>query len=143
MNGAVPFEKRPHRVYLMAKYSWFFNPPMEYKAWEHDFYQRVTDELRQRWPDFEIVGAITEGRFPKQVEEEGEYLIPEGIHNYGKLNATEFDDKVSNSRLLLGIGRPGLSPSPYRALARGVPFLNVDMGHNMFQHNSLATLGEP
>lgn len=115
---AIPFEERPHRVWLLAKYVWFFYEWMGYKVWEEDFYQRATDELRQRWPDFEIVGGLIDNRNAEQIEKQGEFKIPKGIVNLGKLNATQFDEELSKSRLLLGIGRPATSPSPYRALAR-------------------------
>lgn len=35
-----------------------------------------------------------------------------------------FQKVVASSRVLLGIGSPGLSPTPYEALCLGVPFIN-------------------
>lgn len=35
-----------------------------------------------------------------------------------------FQEVVASSRVLLGIGLPGLSPTPYEALCLGVPFIN-------------------
>jgi hypothetical protein len=124
IKGVVPFKQRQRRVFMLGKYTWFFYDKLGHQSWDPDFYQRVTDELRQRWPDFEIVAAMTDGREPEDIEAEGPHVIPPGIRNLGRLDSVEFDQVISNSRLLLGIGRPGLSPSPYRALTRAVPFLN-------------------
>jgi hypothetical protein len=142
---AVPFEQRPYRVYVLSKYMHFFsNYSMAAQVWEDDYYQRATDELRQRWPEFEIVGAITDDRNEKE-QEEKPWSLPPGIRNLGKLGPAEFDDALSNARLLMGIGRPGLSPSPWRGLALGLPFLNPgDPAHNgPWQHHTVAKLGVP
>jgi hypothetical protein len=144
MPPAVPFAERPHRVYLMAKYGAYFDRNRHgYRvAWPDDFYARVTDELRQTWPDFEIVAGVVDGRTKQEKEAEGEMVLPAGIRNLGKLNASAFDEAVTSSRLLLGVGKPGLSPSPYRALAQGVPFLNpLYHAHGESQHATLREKG--
>ncbi|WOO85372.1 uncharacterized protein LOC62_07G008871 [Vanrija pseudolonga] len=145
LKNYVPFEQRPHRVYVLAKYLHFFaNHSMAAKVWDDDYYQRATDELRQRWPDFEIVGAIIDSRGEKEQKAEP-WTLPPGIRNMGKLGPAEFDEALSNSRLLLGVGRPGLSPSPWRGLALGLPFLNPgDPAHKgPWQHHTVAKLGPP
>ncbi|TXT05078.1 hypothetical protein VHUM_03898 [Vanrija humicola] len=138
MKRYIPFDQRKHRAYVLAKYTHFFNEGQhEAKDIPHDFFQRATDELRQRWPDFEIVGAITDNR-SEQEQKEKPHVIPSGIRNFGKLGPAE----LAHSRLLLGIGLPGLSPSPWRGLTMGLPFLNP--GHSGGrQHNTIAKLGEP
>ncbi|BEI80867.1 hypothetical protein CcaverHIS002_0200270 [Cutaneotrichosporon cavernicola] len=65
------------------------------------------------------------------------------------MNATRFDEEYGKSRLLLGLGSPPLSPSPYRALARGVPFANPHTmredgkGWAYQQHDSMMDVPEP
>ncbi|KAJ8480912.1 hypothetical protein ONZ45_g15485 [Pleurotus djamor] len=50
--------------------------------------------------------------------------IPEGWNNLGRLDKTQFYHQLELSRVLIGIGSPYLSPSPYDALCMGVPFVN-------------------
>lgn len=123
----IPFQERPHRVYILGKYSWFFHKksPMSNVVWEFDWFQKIIDELKQRWPDFEIVGGITDPRNEAEIEKEGEFPVPPGIINLGKLDPEQFDAELGKARLLLGIGFPGLSPSPYRALARVSSFVDT------------------
>ncbi|KAJ8502525.1 hypothetical protein ONZ45_g11674 [Pleurotus djamor] len=55
---------------------------------------------------------------------DGSVTIPEGWHNLGQLNKTQFFHQLERSRVLVGIGSPTLSPSPYDALCMGLPFIN-------------------
>lgn len=41
-----------------------------------------------------------------------------------KLSSAEFVHEVGQSRMMVGVGGPWWSPSPYNALCQGVPFLN-------------------
>lgn len=54
--------------------------------------------------------------------------VPVGIHNLGRLNQTEFYRQIAQSGVLVGVGKPVTSPSPYEALCLGVPFINPVMG---------------
>jgi len=42
----------------------------------------------------------------------------------GKLNSTEWRWEVARSKVMIGMGSPWWSPSPYYALCLGVPFIN-------------------
>ncbi len=46
------------------------------------------------------------------------------VINLGRLNQTEFMQQVGMSRVMVGVGGPWWSPSPYNALCQGVPFIN-------------------
>jgi len=46
-----------------------------------------------------------------------------GVVNLRRLNQTEFMRELSDSKVLIGVGNPWWSSSPY-ALCQGVPFLN-------------------
>lgn len=122
----VPFNQRPYRVYVLGKCPTYFYDTKGRQVWDLDFFERVTKELREeKWPDFEIVaGMRTDCQNEEQIKKDGAQPVPAGVRNFGALNATEFDELLGSARLLLGLGSPGLSPSPYRALARGLPFLN-------------------
>ncbi|KAF7421022.1 hypothetical protein PC9H_011541 [Pleurotus ostreatus] len=52
---------------------------------------------------------------------------PEGIDNMGVMPKHRFYEHLGMSRVLIGIGRPVLSPTPYDALCMGVPFINPIM----------------
>lgn len=55
--------------------------------------------------------------------------VPEpGVTNIGRLPAAEWQETLARSKVLLGIGSPKLSPSPYEALCAGVPFINPILG---------------
>jgi hypothetical protein len=47
---------------------------------------------------------------------EGEYEDPPGLINLGPLKRDLYDQKLAESKVLVGIGRPEISPSPYSAL---------------------------
>ncbi|BEI87253.1 hypothetical protein CcaverHIS002_0705990 [Cutaneotrichosporon cavernicola] len=53
----------------------------------------------------------------------GDHIEVLGIDSLGRMNQTEWTEVLARSKLLLGIGRPIVSPSPYYALCMGVPFI--------------------
>lgn len=142
------------RVFILAKRIQYF-----YKSWApacfpREMITKALKELRKDFPLLEFVGSFADDRTAKEKEELGVMEIPEGVKHIGKLNATAFDDEISQARLLLGIGWPTTSPSPYRALARGVPFLNPyglgergkkddPMSWHFSQHKTLRRAEEP
>lgn len=124
----IPFNERPYRAYVLGKHQTFFYKDRAHVAWEHDFYKRALEHLRKKYPDFEFVGSFKDERSDDEIKEQGPLPIPEGIRNMPHLNASQFDYELCQSRMLVGIGWPTASPSPYRALARGVPFLSPVSG---------------
>jgi hypothetical protein len=122
--NVIPWNERPYRAYVLGKHVTFFYKDRAHVAWEFDFYKRALEQLRKRWPSFEFVSSFKDERSEEDQKKEGPLPIPEGIRNLSHLNATQFDHELSISRMLVGIGWPTASPSPYRAFARGVPFLS-------------------
>lgn len=51
-----------------------------------------------------------------------------GIVNLGQLGQQDFVRELGQSKILIGMGDPWWSPSPYNALCQGVPFLNPVSG---------------
>lgn len=151
----VPWEDRPYRVWLMGKYSHYFHNG-DQQVWPVDFFERAYDILKDEFPGFEFVGGFQDERSDEDKEKWGP-MPPTVVHNYGKLSPQEFDDAFSHARLMMGLGAPTLSPSPYRALAYGVPFANPhklkeddpnshnedDKSWGFVQHNSLNRVPEP
>lgn len=114
------------RAYILAKRVQYFYDIFYFPNYiKRDLVTQAYDELRLEFPDFEFVGSFIDDRLPDEREKTGDISLPRGVRNLYPLNATEFDYEVANSRVLVGLGSPGLSPSPYRALAQ-VRFMRGD-----------------
>ncbi|KAJ7480679.1 hypothetical protein FB451DRAFT_1238196 [Mycena latifolia] len=131
----VPFAKRPNQIVLLAKKSEYFHN-------------------QQLFFDPSTFYTLTNARV-----DEG-YPIPDGLSSVGLLPQTEYDLQLANTKALLGIGRPQISPTPYASLCRGVPVIlpyRSDTGcparpgphhycgfeEETHQHGPAAALGEP
>ncbi|KAF4616490.1 hypothetical protein D9613_008645 [Agrocybe pediades] len=76
-----------------------------------------------------------------------------GVINLGRLGPAEFTKQVGMSKVMIGVGSPWWSPSPYNALCQGVPFVNPILRWNhdkpwdksswYTQHPSLNNLEPP
>ncbi|GMK59029.1 hypothetical protein CspeluHIS016_0700440 [Cutaneotrichosporon spelunceum] len=129
----IPFAERPMRAYILSKRVQYFYDVFGKPMIGRDQITRAYHELRKEFPTFEFVGAFVDDRTPEEHESLGPMEIPEGVRNLGKLGPAEWGREVANSRVMVGIGFPVSSPSPYQALARGVPFINphrIDEGHD-------------
>ncbi|KAK8853422.1 hypothetical protein IAR55_004128 [Kwoniella newhampshirensis] len=149
----IPTEERPPQIYILAKFVRYFYPGTQ-PAWEdHTFYSRAKAELEIDFPGFEFVVGCRDDR--NGAEQEAHPMsVPEGIRNLGQMDKTEFERQLANSRGMLGIGWPTLSPSPHVALSYGIPFISP---YGMYgwsspdkpetwsqsQHDTLKALGEP
>lgn len=85
--------------------------------WERDYFTRAERDLVKIWPDFEFVGGFVDDRSDKERAAQGEMSVPQGVKNLGLLNAEQFDKETGLARVLIGLGWPTRSPSPYRTLA--------------------------
>lgn len=118
----LPTSQREDRVYLLMKYLAYVHFAT---SWEPDFYARAATELGIKFiggyvddPDFKPGGQDPPKGGWKDIEEPGK------IENLHELNRERFMEELGKSKLLLGLGNPTWSPSPYDALCLGVPFLN-------------------
>lgn len=121
----VPFNDRPHRVYILGKrmqylYTYGDRPAM----FSIDDLRQTYIELKKDYPDLEFVGSFIDDSSDESKQKWGPFDVPDFINNHGQLDSKGWGDLVATSRLMLGIGWPPTSPSPYHAFARGVPFLN-------------------
>ncbi|KAF8302539.1 hypothetical protein DL93DRAFT_2090605 [Clavulina sp. PMI_390] len=121
----VPHEERvPGRVYAMTKRLSYFAPQPD-RAWPPSFFASAA--RRVRGVQFTI-GAANDTKFaahwhleiPQMSEFGGEGVMK----NLGLLERDAFVREVARSKVLLGVGRPAISPTPYQALCLGVPFIN-------------------
>jgi hypothetical protein len=67
------------------------------------------------WSNFESSTGLVPLGTARNLNE-GEYVDPPGLNNLGPLKRAEYDRKLAESKVLVGIGRPEISPSPYAAL---------------------------
>ncbi|KLT43882.1 hypothetical protein CC85DRAFT_284162 [Cutaneotrichosporon oleaginosum] len=142
----VPWSERPNRVYILAKQAHYFHNGHQH-VYNFSFFEQAAEELGREFPGFEFVGGFEDNRSDEDKEKWGP--VPSVIKNFGLMNASRFDAECGQARLLLGIGSPPLSPSPYRALSRGVPFANPHTmrdngdGWAYQQHESMMDVPEP
>lgn len=102
---SVKLTEKKNRIYVLAKeseYYYDYNAPI-FEAWE---WMKEDTGL-----DIVSSSKITEYDNGKDV-----YPLPDGIENLPHLDPIEFQKELGKSTLMLGIGTPLISPSPYDAL---------------------------
>ncbi|KAG8962948.1 hypothetical protein FRC00_008355 [Tulasnella sp. 408] len=122
----IQHAERPRQAYILAKSLSYFQRP-DYLLSDpsgnnathltDDFYAKIAEEIDMTWVGSFKLDAKPAGSLP-----------PPGIVQLEKLDRPAFHRKLAESRLVLGIGRPALSPTPYEALCLGVPFINTIQG---------------
>ena len=68
------------------------------------------------------------------------YTVPQGVTPIAPLSRDQFEIEVGKSKVMLGIGRPYISPSIYTSLCQGTPVVlpyfadpeEVNQGYNLF-----------
>lgn len=125
-HSHYPSNASAHRsfflVYVFAKYLRYFIRP------EYFLPSTTGDNLSQTQTDFFSSLSATENlTFVGQFRRDGtppNVSLPGAIHEVPRMERLAFQEVVASSRVLLGIGLPGLSLTPYEALCLGVPFIN-------------------
>lgn len=118
----VTFSTREHRALILAKNDEYFEE-------DRNLFVGQLAEVRDQ-----ILPATIHGQHVKfdLLSTSGDE-IPEGttketaekgIFTIGRQPQKDWVEILARSKVLLGIGRPQLSPSPYDALCLGVPFIN-------------------
>ncbi|KAH6908465.1 hypothetical protein BKA70DRAFT_1103557 [Coprinopsis sp. MPI-PUGE-AT-0042] len=157
-QAPVPLSQRHHRVFmLMKQISYVYQATF---AWNRTYFPLVSSELGTTF-----VGAwMTDQNYQWNPEIDGvmkDIDDPEkGVINL-RTNSTEkglfgpdrWLEEVRMSKVMLGMGNPWWSPSPYHALCAGVPFINPILSYDMndpwnkerwnTQHPSLNHYGPP
>ncbi|KAI8618606.1 hypothetical protein BC830DRAFT_1042728, partial [Chytriomyces sp. MP71] len=129
----VPTQDRDNGVYILAKNSEYFT--------------------KSKYNESLIPHLAGKGvRFTVGIGEANSFAWPDTT-NLGKLSHEQFNIQLSRSRVLLGLGPPYTSPSPYYALCFGVPFVNPienydskrphDRVHWRTQHDPLKWMNPP
>ncbi|EIM85956.1 uncharacterized protein STEHIDRAFT_168983 [Stereum hirsutum FP-91666 SS1] len=142
----VPHSERPNQAWVLAKLLTYMSPNLDRPAWHPTpawtgaIMDRAAGETGVRY----LFGArddtgvddtgVEEGgdadrEREKEREEERERKRPdmpsrENYENVGQRPREEFVRELARSRVLIGVGNPLISPTPYEALCLGVPFIN-------------------
>ncbi|KAI0318456.1 hypothetical protein OF83DRAFT_21938 [Amylostereum chailletii] len=110
----IPHIYRKSRVYIMTKRLENLANPQG-RAWPPEYFAAAGRETGVTF----VLGAAnsTDVGDPKA-------FVPANTENLGILQQNRFMEELSRSVLLVGVGSPSTSPTPYEALCLGVPFLN-------------------
>ncbi|KAH8083263.1 hypothetical protein HD553DRAFT_58705 [Filobasidium floriforme] len=135
-----PPEQRLHRAYILAKYVHILDS--DEFAWDSPNKTLFAD-LSEKYNISFVAGA----------DHQGDVSIQKGIANMGRMPEDEFYKELALGRLVVGVGMPMISPTPYDALCLGVPFLNplwrwdeknpADSSAWCSQHDGLLEVGAP
>ncbi|TPX78040.1 hypothetical protein CcCBS67573_g00692 [Chytriomyces confervae] len=101
---------REHRVYILAKHAGHVGTSA--------INMTLIQDLSSEGIEFVMGGGNA-----------GEFVWP-NVTNFGVLSKEQFHIELSKSRVLLGLGNPTTSPSPYDAMCLGVPFVNPIVGYD-------------
>ncbi|KAH8823015.1 hypothetical protein DL96DRAFT_329832 [Flagelloscypha sp. PMI_526] len=134
----IPHSLREHRALVLGKYMRYFDPQSnEQHPWkdpqhpDQDILAPVIAQvpLSSSGQTFALVGTARrqQGSPPPEADEhwKGATMPVQAIQNLGVLTQSEFYYELGKSKVLLGVGNPVASPSPYDALCLGVPFINL------------------
>ncbi|KDR77694.1 hypothetical protein GALMADRAFT_245822 [Galerina marginata CBS 339.88] len=121
----IPHEERKDRILILAKRSNYFH---DFPAFDPStFFARLKNHTR-----YELVStADAEDGFP----------IPDGLTSLGLMPQEEYDHLLADTKVLLGIGKPIISPTPYASLCRGVPVILPYHSKYVIQSSSVKSCG--
>ncbi|KZP33614.1 glycosyltransferase family 18 protein [Athelia psychrophila] len=108
----IPHDDRNDHIYIMTKDARNIADGYNPAQWPSHFYEAATKATGINF----ILGASGSNA--------AESPIPAGVTNHGLLDQKQFIQAVSESLVLVGVGKPETSPTPYEALCLGVPFIN-------------------
>lgn len=133
-----PPKGKKNRAFIFGKQPKYFGEEMSSFYNDNHTFSDLKESL-----DMDFITAMGDGQI----------LPDKGITNIGRVPLGDFYKELAQSIMLVGIGNPGLSPSPYDALCVGVPFLNpilywnqedpTDRSRWFSQHNRLNEVDPP
>ncbi|KAG8913051.1 hypothetical protein FRC00_003158 [Tulasnella sp. 408] len=120
----APHGQRPRQAYIFGKYLGYFLLK-DYILWDEKggMKRSVDDDFYLDFSQKENVTFLA-GHFTLSQVPEGFTDPPRGIIQHERLSRSEFQKIIANSRVMIGLGNPLLSPTPYEALCLGIPFIN-------------------
>ncbi|KAF7331672.1 hypothetical protein MKEN_00046900 [Mycena kentingensis (nom. inval.)] len=119
----IPHSERPQQAWILAKFLTYFFPEKDF-VWSKDILDAVADET-----GVQFAMAARHPHDPPAQEDIDRVPIylPDQKHyvNHVHLQQDKFMAELAQSRVLIGIGNPLISPTPWNGLCLGVPFINV------------------
>ncbi|PPQ66408.1 hypothetical protein CVT26_011277 [Gymnopilus dilepis] len=130
----VPHEARNDRILILAKRTFdfpnSFHEVINQLAHWHSFARVYTgSNYFHMFPAFDPATFFADLKNHTQYElvstadQEDGFPIPEGLTSLGLLSMSDYDHLLANTKALIGIGKPIISPTPYASLCRGVPVI--------------------
>ncbi|KAJ7625616.1 hypothetical protein FB45DRAFT_750755 [Roridomyces roridus] len=125
----IPPSSRPDppRAWVLAKLLRYLSPAAD-PSWSKADFDAVSEATGIT---FALGAGLDNGESDPGTREELQGRLPEQSVNEidvtrpdSRLSKAEFMGKVAQTRVLVGVGSPILSPTPYNALCLGVPFIN-------------------
>ncbi|KAJ6529992.1 hypothetical protein DFH09DRAFT_934378 [Mycena vulgaris] len=140
----VPAAARPNQAWILAKLLAYLAPGQApWTAGDYDAAARLTGV---QWALG--AGPGEDGKAPPPGVQ-----LPATYVNHGRSTKDVFMRRIAQSRVLVGVGRPILSPTPWDALCLGVPFIHPLDGWDADnpddstrwhgQHQFVGMLGKP
>ncbi|KAL1413657.1 hypothetical protein Q8F55_001436 [Vanrija albida] len=109
----------PPQVWLLAKQVHYLGPePPGAFSWTLDALRDMASEYGVRF-----AGALR-ATIELDTPEVEAAIKAAGVVNFHRLEKIAYYEQLANSVLMLGVGRPRISPSPWDALCLGLPFIN-------------------
>jgi hypothetical protein len=104
----VDSEGREDRLFILAKSTEYFNEP--FTGIPRSFWAGLEEQTN--------LSAISTAMDDPNLVKEGSHIfgVPEGIESIGEVSKGEFEIQLARAKLMLGIGRPYISPSVYSSL---------------------------
>ncbi|KAF8211589.1 hypothetical protein K438DRAFT_1568980 [Mycena galopus ATCC 62051] len=112
----------PPRAWILAKLlSYFVEAKNPNRAWSKQDLDAVAEEAT-----IDLMMAASLPANPSDDERELAPALPDQSHssNLGRIAQPTFMEKLAESRLVIGMGLPLISPTPWNALCLGVPYIN-------------------
>ncbi|RSH90383.1 hypothetical protein EHS25_000988 [Saitozyma podzolica] len=150
-NPVIPYSERNDSILILAKRSVYFH------------WTDLNDVMSDSWPSL-VADMKSDGyEFWTTAEAEEGFPIPEGLKKMGLMTRSNYEAMIGSAKVLLGIGKPEISPSVYTAFpsplrfarCRGLPLVMPYMGdtptpegwqlynRHQTQHGPANTIGEP
>ncbi|KAJ7464576.1 hypothetical protein FB451DRAFT_1042352 [Mycena latifolia] len=145
LTDFVPAEARPNQAWILAKQLSYLSPD-KLPPWTTEDYDVAANLTGVHY-------ALGAGLADGETHPPPGLQTPEAYENHGKMEKGAFMRRLAQSRVLIGVGNPIVSPTPWDALCLGVPFVNPldrwdennpeDASHWHGQHAFLSMLGKP
>jgi hypothetical protein len=104
----VAEDAREDRLFILAKSTEYFNEP--FTGIPRDFWTTLSDRTN--------LTAYSTAEDDESLVKEGGHTfgVPDGIESLGRITKAEFEVQMARAKVMLGLGRPYISPSVYSAL---------------------------